>query len=321
MYRKVAITLFALVCFTELAKAQQPENWKPRLDSLFTWFRQHPASDTLNYTARRQKSTLLDKYGWMLSAAEWKNYRQYWQADPQLTAQIEAEKPVLYYLRKSMDSVLREVKTIRVTRGVVLWKCYNMGYIVKTKDACFGIDINQPGSTQLADVLDFLIVSHGHDDHYNLPLLEAMTRLGKPVYTPFYKKGTLIDTTRTFRTGEVQARFTMNMQAETPVIVSQIDCGPSANHFTIYHIGDARLLERLTPDRPVNLLVLHIQNALDVFAAVKKIQPRLTVYDHVMELGHAVGAYRWSYDYTYNKIKDHAANNSWVLTWGERLNF
>ena len=47
--------------------------------------------------------------------------------------------------------------------------------------------------------------------------------------------------------------------------------------------------------------------------------PEATVYDHIMELGHATGQYRWSYDFTYNKMKSQPHTSSYVLTWGEKI--
>ncbi len=38
-----------------------------------------------------------------------------------------------------------------------------------------------------------------------------------------------------------------------------------------------------------------------------------------MELGHAVGDYRWSYDFAYDKIRSQPHAFSYVLTWGERI--
>jgi hypothetical protein len=290
------------------------------MDSVFAWFRQNPpAADGSNFKARWYKTQTLDTYGFQLSDTTWAGYRRYWKSNPPLAADLEKVNPILYYLDKATQQAVAEIKATQVTRGAVIWKLYNMGYIVKTKDACFALDLNQRGSEALADVLDFAVVSHIHGDHNNTSFLDAMIAAGKKVYTPFYKKGTLIDTISEFNFGEVNVRFTTNMQANVPVIVAQINCGPSAKNYTIYHIGDARLLEQLNPTRRINLFILHVQNDIDVFKSVARVKPDITVYDHVMELGHAANKWRWSYDYTYNKIKDLDPAKSWVLTWGEQL--
>lgn len=300
-------------------KAQGESSFKA-MDSVFTWFGQNPPNTNgSNFAARWNKAKALDNYGFRLSDTTWSIYRKNCKTNATAAARLEKANPILYYLNRATSQSIAEIRGTKVIRGAAIWKLYNMGYIVKTKDACFALDLNQRGSEALADVLDFAVVSHVHGDHNNTSFLDAMIAAGKKVYTPFYKKGTLIDTTREFNFGEVNVRFTTNMQANVPVIVAQINCGPSANNYTIYHIGDARLLEQLNPNRHINLFILHVQNDIDVFKSVARVKPDITVYDHVMELGHAVDKWRWSYQYTYNKIKNLDPAKSWVLTWGERL--
>jgi len=304
----------------EFVMGDKPVNWRQNLDVTLNWFRQHPPDTShQRFLERWQRTSSLDRYGFQLSDTTWKVYHSNWLKDTAKAAAMENTQPILYYLHKAVSTSLDEIRATPVTKGAVIWKLYNMGYIVKTKDACFGIDINQPGSEQLAPVLDFVIASHVHGDHNNPALMDAMTAAGKPVYSPFYKKGVLIDTTREFSHGEVTLRFTMNVQGDVPVIVSQIDCGPSAHHYTIYHIGDSRSVADFNPDKPINLFILHIENAMNVFDAVARVKPDVTVYDHVMELGHAVNKWRWSYQYTYDKIKKLSPALSYVLTWGEKL--
>ncbi len=318
---RLSRSLIICLCFLPIvANAQTVEKHNSELDRLSSWFRKNPpAANGSNFKARWEKTRALDTYGFQLSDTAWSIYHKNWKANPSAAADLEKANPILYYLSKATEQSAAEIRSTKVTRGAVIWKLYNMGYIVKTKDACFALDLNQRGSEQLADVLDFAVVSHIHGDHNNTIFLDAMIAAGKKVYTPFYKKGTLIDTTREFNFGEVNVRFTTNMQADVPVIVAQINCGPSANNYTIYHIGDARLLDQLNPNRHINLFILHIENAINTVQSVARVKPDITVYDHVMELGHAVNKWRWSYQYTYNKIKNLDPAKSWVLTWGERL--
>ena len=306
--------------YSSLNNKQIDRELRDELDSTFSWFRKNPPStDGSNFLSRWKKTALLDKCGSQISNDTWNLYRSHWINNPAEAANMEGSNPILYYLRGAVDKSVSEIRAAKVKRGAIIWKLYNMGYIIKTKDACFGIDLNQPGSEKLVDLLDFVIASHIHSDHHNIALLNAMVMAGKPVYSPFYTKGTLISSTREFTFGELNVRFTMNKQADVPVIVSQINCGPAANNYTIYHIADSRSLADLNPDRHVNLFILHIENAIDVFEAVARVKPDITVYDHAMELGHAVDKWRWSYEFTCNKIKDLPHASSWVLTWGEKL--
>lgn len=322
--KRILLGLIICLLLPVYATSQVPQSISDStaqaLDTTFSWFRKNPpAADGKNLQTRWDHTKLLDQYAWQLSSDSWNTYHNYWKSKPALADNMEKSTPILCYLKKAVDQSVAEIRAVKVRRGAVIWKLYNMGYIVKTKDACFAIDLNQRESEKLVDILDFAIVSHIHTDHNNTDFLDAMTAAGKKVFTPFYTKGALIDTVREFNFGEVNVRFTMNMQADVPVIVSQINCGPSANNYTIYHIGDSRILTDLNPTRHINLFILHIENAIDVFKSVERVRPDITIYDHLLELGHAVNKWRWSYQYTYNKIKKLDPAKSWVLTWGERI--
>ncbi len=318
--RSFNVILFLVIIFSFTSQYTFCQNTKEELNSTFTWFRNNPPkSDGSNFQSRREKTTLLDKYGWQLSNDTWTLYRSCWPGDPAKLSDLENSNPILGYLRQTVDKSVDEIKNTRITQGVIIWKLYNMGYVIKTKDACFAIDLVQPDSKRLVEILDFAIVSHAHADHFDKDFVKAMVERGKTVYSPFYEQGTVIKSTGEFNFKEVSLRFTMNMQGNIPVIVSQINCGPSAKNYTIYDIADARELATLNPTRHVNLFILHIANGLDIFDAVDQVKPDATIYDHIMEFGHPIGKYRWSYDFTYNKIERQNHASSYVLTWGEKL--
>ena len=70
---------------------------------------------------------------------EWSAYRK--ENDPEKIAELE-RSGVPYFLRKSFDKVCKEVHKTKVKEGTVaVWLLYNMGYIVKTPTATFGIDL------------------------------------------------------------------------------------------------------------------------------------------------------------------------------------
>ncbi len=71
-------------------------------------------------------------------------------------------------------------------------KLYSSGVVLRTKDACIGIDIcygeglyDALYKEELADMLDVLYVTHAHGDHYDLELFRMMMARGKPVVGPF----------------------------------------------------------------------------------------------------------------------------------------
>ncbi|GAB3936605.1 MBL fold metallo-hydrolase [Mucilaginibacter myungsuensis] len=312
--------LIWLIPIISIAQTPLADTDRKQLDATFAWFSKNRFYGTdANFKARWERSKVLDKYGFQLSDTIWNAYRSAWIKDPPKVDELEQGNGILYYLRKAIDKTVADIRSTKVKKGAVIWKLYNMGYVVKTKDVCFGMDLNQPGAEKLVDVLDFVTVSHIHGDHNYTALLDAMIAAGKPVYTPFYKKGVMITSPQEYTHGEVKLRLTMNRQADVPCIVVQADLGSSARNYTIYHIGDSRTLEDLNPGRHINLFILHIENAIDVFNSVSRVKPDVTIYDHIMELGHHVNKWRWSYQYTYHKIKGLSPAKCVVLTWGERM--
>lgn len=316
-YLNLSVLFILLPAFISQSVLAQERILKDQLDSTFIWFRDNPPNSS-NIQSRRDKTVLLDKLGWQVSPETWKLYNSSIQ-DSALTMKLESQYPILYYLRHVFKKSVSEIKICQIDKGVIVWKLYNMGYVIKTKDVCFAIDLVTPFFIELVDVIDFAVVSHAHNDHFDKNFIQALTAKGKAVYSPFYREGTVISSDTLFNFKELEVRFTMNKQGDLPVIVSEINCGPSADDYTIYNIADARILERLHPSRHVNLFIIHIANGLDVFDAVKKINPGITLYDHVMEFGHPVDRYRWSYDFTYDKTKQTDPASNYVLTWGERI--
>lgn len=293
------------------------------LNKTYNWFMSNPPDiNGSNFNSRWNQTGIIDEYGWQISNTTWDSYKSSW-TDLSVSEKYEATYPILYYLHLADQHSLDDIKNAKITQGVVIWYLYNMGYVVRTKNVSFAIDLIARGSTSLADMLDFTIVSHSHADHYDKNFVSAMASKGKPVYAPFTGNGiTTISSTSEFNFGEVNVRFTLNHQQTTmPVIVSQIDCGASAGNYTIYDMADARDLSALKPDRHVNILMLHIANGYDPTQAAAIINPEVTIYAHEMELGHSTAAdgYRWKYSYSYNKIKSQPHESSFILMWGEKL--
>ena len=85
-------------------------------------------------------------------------------------------------LETAFDKVLAEVKATTVTDGrPAVWHVYNMGTVVKTREACFSIDLMHRRGHEFAPLLDFALITHNHDDHYTEPFYRAMDRAHKTV--------------------------------------------------------------------------------------------------------------------------------------------
>ena len=96
---------------------------------------------------------------------------------------------LLYYYRYAFDRILNDIKEEQVEDGTAhIWMLYNMGYVVKTPSCCFAIDIMHRWAEKLAPYLDFLCLTHNHQDHYDTKLIEAMLAEGKPVISNFIEE-------------------------------------------------------------------------------------------------------------------------------------
>ena len=86
----------------------------------------------------------------------------------------------------AFEKVMREVKATVVTGDLpAIWSVYNMGYIVKTRESLFSIDLNHRRGTEFAPLLDFALVTHNHGDHWRKDFYRAMTERGKVVISNF----------------------------------------------------------------------------------------------------------------------------------------
>lgn len=72
-----------------------------------------------------------------------------------------------------------------------LFKLYSSGYVLRTRDACIGIDLcygeglyDGARKEELADILDAAFTTHGHGDHYDIELLRMMLQKGKAIVIP-----------------------------------------------------------------------------------------------------------------------------------------
>ena len=118
--------------------------------------------------------------------------------------------PIKELYEYQMRKALSEIETARVDQGIAVWQLYNMGYIFKTPEVTFGIDVvSGPIShdwrwpipedivTRLTDCIDLLLVTHNidnyrthpwvtwyHTDHCDRTIVDGMLRSGKPVFIP-----------------------------------------------------------------------------------------------------------------------------------------
>lgn len=319
--------------------ATQPPTVAPsraELDEAQRWLWIHPP-DGRNAVPRRQRMATIQRAADALPPETYRQYVKAWTAGPQRADELEQE-PVLYALRQGCDRAIDDIRRTRVVKGVAVWHFYNMGYVFKTPDACFGIDLHLRRAPRLADTLDFLLVTHRHSDHVSLELIDAMVAAGKPVVTSWDARGRLVNlpvagavpgpAQRTILPfGSVTVKIDVGDHhpnqpgGKDNMLMYQIDCGAASGGRTIYHSGDGANLARMCPDRPVDVFIPHVSVGLNIEQAIGHLKPQMTLVSHVLELGHSPKppqAWRWSFDYAFGTIKNTPEKQATVLTWGER---
>lgn len=252
------------------------------------------------------------------------DYNAYYKSSEEEARKEEEKRAVLRFLNVSFDKVLREVQQTTVEKGVVFWHVYNMGYVVKTPTSTFAVDLKHRRACELVPFLDFLLITHRHGDHYDDALNAAFAASGKPVVSNFIDNEWKIPAEgREYEFGECRIKTRLvdhNAKLLNFVATFEIDCGRSSGNFVVYHVGDACDIRQLQPTTRVDVFIPHLAVGLDVPLAVKEtIKPRTTLLSHILELGHLIDKWRWSYEYGRNICKKCESESVVLPVWGEKI--
>ena len=218
-------------------------------------------------------------------------YNAYWgDGDTRGFASLEK-------LDAAFAKVLREAKeTVVAGDRPAVWSVYNMGYIVKTREAMFSIDLVHRRAAEFAPLLDFALVTHNHDDHWRQGFYRAMDGAGKTVVSNFLdnygvrnwkRDGGYIRGVKEFRLKDVSIRTSLidhNDYLIDFTTAFEIKIGG----FILYHTGDSgRGTEPKLGTvwgRP-DLWLFFPGCGIDVAKAVRKVEAERIVFGHLWELG------------------------------------
>jgi hypothetical protein len=191
-------------------------------------------------------------------------------------------------LEKAFDKVLREVKATTVGDTPAVWSVYNMGYIVKTRESIFSIDLVHRRDLELASLMDFALVTHNHSDHWRAGFCREMAELGKPVVSNFlgFKGYTRAKTISKIRDVEIRTSL---IDHNDWLIDFTTAFEIRVGNWTMYHTGDSGKgtepkLETVW-GRP-DLWLFFPGCGIDTAKAVAKIDAKRIVFGHLWELDH-----------------------------------
>lgn len=231
---------------------------------------------------------------------------------------------LMQFYNMALEKLLQEIPATKVKKGqVVMWQLYNMGYVVKTDKQCFGIDLYHKHAEKLAPMIDFMLITHNHGDHYSKALVEKLERDGKAVYSNFRDNGHKVTTGDDFTVGNISIKVTTvdhNTTLKNFVNTYEVNCyDAKGKDYVIFFTGDAHNYEQLNPTGKVNLFVPHLAVGLNMAKAVEKIAPTEVLMSHILELGHSITKWRWSYEYGIAECEKLERRGVYLPVWGEMI--
>ena len=239
-------------------------------------------------------------------------------------------------LDRAFEKVMREAKETRVTGDVpAVWHVYNMGYIVKTRQSLFSIDLVHRRDAEFAHLLDFALITHNHGDHWRQGFYGAMNGAHKTVITNFLdnygathwggaeddKRCGYTRAAREFRIRDVSIRT--SLVDHNKVLVDYVTAFEiRAGNFVLYHSGDCGNAAKLGTVSPSpDLWIVHPFCGMDVVEGAAAVKPKRVALSHLNELGHSKGRSRWTWAQGNDAAArlEAAGTQAVVPCWGDRI--
>ena len=239
-------------------------------------------------------------------------------------------------LEAAFAKVSRELDEAKVGDVPAVWSVYNMGYVVKTRETTFAIDLVHRRDAELAPKLDFALITHNHADHWRLGLYRAMDRAGKTVISNFLDNYGAWDWRKPPEEravgGYTRARKTFRIK-DVEIRTSLVDHNDYLIDFTtafeirvgdwiLYHTGDCGRGSEgklgTTWGRP-DLWLFFPGCGINVAEAVRKVQPKRVVFGHLWELGHDTGRLTEPLIRRALERAKPVCRNTSVAFWGDRV--
>lgn len=201
-------------------------------------------------------------------------------------------------LEDAFEKVLREVKETKVGDVPAVWSVYNMGYVVKTREAIFSIDLVHRRAPEFAPLLDFALVTHIHGDHCHQELYKALNSAGKTVVSNFLdnygvrnwrRNGGFTRGRKVFRIKDVDIRTSL-VDHNTYLLDFTTAFEIRVGDWICYHTGDCGVADKAGTvwGRP-DLWMFFPGCGVDVAEAFRKVKPKRVVFGHLWELAHDSG--------------------------------
>lgn len=237
-------------------------------------------------------------------------------------------------LERGFAKIVREIETTKVGATPAVWLVYNMGVVVKTRQALFSIDLAHRRAVELAPKLDFALITHNHGDHYSPKFYRAMDGAGKTVINNFidnygaadwrkggkyWAAGGFTRAEKTFKIKDVEIRTALT--DHNPYLVDYTTTFEiRVGNWRMFHSGDCGNAQKLkTIWGQPDLWVVFPGCGLNVKTAFTRIQPKLMAFGHLWELAHGKGRLTTPMVRRARKTVESAGGSVVVPLYGERI--
>ena len=270
-------------------------------------------------------------------------------------------KPVQDFYHQRISRVLDELEKTKVKKGAVIWKIYNMGFIVRTKSVTLAFDLvsgansgspafalPQEMMNRLVDQCDVLFLSHYHRDHAEQATTQRFIDARKPVVAPpqIWKNMPIHPSiTHLNREAHTIQNLKLKNGRELKVVVypghqmgkteNNVPVVFSPEGISFCHMGDQinegafmedyEWIDQVGKNHRVDVLMPPCWTN-EIFRIVKGINPKLVIPGHENELGHTVDdrVPFWG-DAQFLQLTypelKRSAYKTMVMTWGESFHY
>jgi L-ascorbate metabolism protein UlaG (beta-lactamase superfamily) len=243
------------------------------------------------------------------------------------------------------------IKESSVSTGVMIFKLYNHGFIVKTRSVTLGFDIIRgycvgaagfPVENQEMDGIinacDALFISHDHADHVDEWVVRQCIDKGVPVIAPpdLWPDNPIRDrlvlperdlntiSDLPIKNGKAQLKVTVLPGHQGENVINNVYLVTTPEGIAVCHTGDQhnrddlKWIGEIAHTYPVDVLMVNCW-ARDINDLIHGFSPQLVLTGHEHELGHGTDQ-RKPYWLTYARLKE-CDIPALVMTWGESLHF
>ena len=244
---------------------------------------------------------------------------------------VLAKHSALARLDAAMDVVIGEVRNTEVRGRPAVWYVYNMGVVVKTREAVFSVDLCHRRAVELAPLLDFAIITHNHDDHFTRRFYEYMDRsLHKTVITNFADNygaafnGGICGFARGEKVFEMKDVVVRTMESDHNCFLRRftMPVEVTVGDYAILHVGDTANVRDLRVVRKPDLWIHHAYCwGLVSGEGAESLHPGLSVVAHLHELAHPRGKARWTFEDGRKAVAavEAVGGRAVMPLWGDRI--